>query len=403
MHQMEERQKRVDERRRVAEAAERDKENQADLANLFYHEDSEEELIVLLDCGTQTESCLMVDNDAQTSQTETTEATTHTSLVPTTPTTPIVCCLPRAPSTATTLSSELLKDNDEVTKFYTGLPSWKVFHHLVSFLSNCCPNLTSTRTKVSPSDSLLLTLMRLRLNLRIEDLSYRFGVPVSTVADVFHKLISIMHVHLKFLIEWPTRETCCTNMPQIFRDLYPRARCIIDCSEIFVERPYSYQARAQTYSNYKKHNTVKFLVGITPSGAISFLSKCWGGRATDKCITMNSGFLRLLEPGDIILADRGFDIGDDIALHGAKLVIPSFTRGKKQLSMQEVECSKRIAKVRIHVERVIGLLKNKYTILQNILPVTLIKHRDDIDFAFIDQLLTVCSALINLSPSVVPS
>ena len=123
MRQMEERQKRVDERRRVAEAAERDKENQADLANLFYHEDSEEELIVLLDCGTQTESCLMVDNDAQTSQTEMTEATTHASLVPTTPTTPIVCCLPRAPSTATTLSSELLKDNDEVTKFYTGLPS----------------------------------------------------------------------------------------------------------------------------------------------------------------------------------------------------------------------------------------------------------------------------------------
>ena len=118
---------------------------------------------------------------------------------------------------------------------------------------------------------------------------------------------------------------------------------------------------------------------------------------------MNSGFLRLLEPGDIILADRGFDIGDDIARHGAKLVIPSFTRGKKQLRMQEVECSQRIAKVRIHVERIIGLLKNKYTILQGTLPVTLIKHRDDIDFAFIDQLLTVCCALINLSPGVVPS
>ena len=108
----------------------------------------------------------------------------------------------------------------------------------------------SSRTKVSPFDSLLLTLVRLRLNLRIEDLSYQFGVPVSTVADVFHKLISVMHVHLKFLIEWPTRETCCMNMPQIFRDLYPRARCIIDCSEIFIERLYSYQARAQTYSNY---------------------------------------------------------------------------------------------------------------------------------------------------------
>ena len=142
-------------------------------------------------------------------------------------------------------------------------------------------------------------------------------------------------------------------------------------------------------------------IGITPSGAISFLSKCWGGQATDKCITMNSGFLRLLEP-DVILADRGFDIGDDIALHGAKLVIPSFTRGKKQLSMQEVEYSKRITKVRIHVERVIGLLKNKYTILQNILPVTLIRHRDDVnvDFAFIDQLfvlhLLICPLLLFL-------
>ena len=73
--------------------------------------------------------------------------------------------------------------------------------------------------------------------------------------------------------------------------------------------------------------------------------------------------------------------------------------------MQEVECSQRVAKVCIHVERIIGLLKNKYmyTILQGTLPVTLIKHRDDINFAFIHQLFTVCCPLINLSPGVVPS
>ena len=153
-------------------------------------------------------------------------------------------------------------------------------------------------------------------------------------------------------------------MPQIFKDLYPKARCIIDCSEIFSERPYAYQARAQTYSNYKKHNTVIFLVGITPCGAIS---KC---RATDKFITMNSGFLRLLEHGDVVLADRGFDIHDNVAIHRAKLEIPSFTRGKKQLSLDEVEYSQRLSKVRIHIERVIGLLKNKYTILQSTLPVS---------------------------------
>ena len=172
-----------------------------------------------MDLGKQTESCLMVDGDVQTSRTETTEATTQASFVPTTPTTPIVCYVPvesQVESTTTTFTSELLKDNDEMTKFYTGLPSWKVFHHLVCFLSTCCPALSSSITKVSLSDRLLLTLMRLRLNSQLEDLSYRFGIPVSTAADVSCKMIATMHAQLKFLIEWPTQKTCRTDMPQIF-------------------------------------------------------------------------------------------------------------------------------------------------------------------------------------------
>ena len=73
----------------------------------------------------------------------------------------------------------------------------------------------------------------------------------------------------------------------------------------------------------------------------------------------------MVEHGDTVLADRGFTITDDIALRGAKLVIPSFfTKGKTQLSQKEVETSKQLSQVRIHVERIIGLLKNKYTILR---------------------------------------
>ena len=67
---------------------------------------------------------------------------------------------------------------------------------------------------------------------------------------------------------------------------------------------------------------------------------------------MNSDFLPLLEYGDIVLADRGFDIADDIALHGASFIIPAFTSGKKQLSLPDVQCSQKIAKDHIHVERV---------------------------------------------------
>ena len=290
---------------------------------------------------------------------------------------------------------------------YTGLPTYGLFEHLLSFLARPYQRAFSTHLNphnpiISFEDGLLLVLMRLRVNARLEDLSYRFRLPLADVTKIIQNWINVMHIRMRFLVKWPSQEVVRANMPQIFKDLYPRARCIIDCSEIFIERPHAYRARAQTFSNYKKHNTVKFLIGISPSGAITFLSKCWGGRATDKHITHNSGFIHLLDHGDVVLADRGFDISDDLGIVGVKLEIPSFTRGKKQLSLQEVEHSKRISKVRIHVERVIGLLKNKYTILQGILPVCLIKHKYDTDYSNIDKILVVCSALLNLCPSVVP-
>ena len=52
---------------------------------------------------------------------------------------------------------------------------------------------------------------------------------------------------------------------------------------------------------------------------------------SDKVITQECGFLDHIEPGDVILADRGFNISDELAIRGAKLEIPSFTKGKKQL------------------------------------------------------------------------
>ena len=99
---------------------------------------------------------------------------------------------------------------------------------------------------------------------------------------------------------------------------------------------------------------------------------------SDKVITQKSGFLDHIEYGDVVLADRDFNIHDDLALIGAQLEIPAFTRGKSQLSREEVEKSRRLARVRIHVERVIGQLRKKYKILQTTLPVSLIKKPSDI-------------------------
>ena len=70
-------------------------------------------------------------------------------------------------------------------------------------------------------------------------------------------------------------------------------------------------------------------------------------------------------------------------------------------TQREVELSKQLSMVRIHVERIIGLLKNKYTLLKGPIPVNLLKHKSDTDVANTDKILVVCSALTNLHKAVV--
>ena len=126
--------------------------------------------------------------------------------------------------------------------------------------------------------------------------------------------------------------------------------------EVFIINPINILATAQTFSSHKDHNTVKFLIGITPQGVMSYILEAWGGRPRDKFLTENWDFLDNLLPGDIIMADRGFDIEESVALYCAKVKIPSFTKGKRSLSSLDAEQSRRIAAVRIHVERMIGIV-----------------------------------------------
>ena len=54
---------------------------------------------------------------------------------------------------------------------------------------------------------------------------------------------------------------------------FPHTRIVSDCTEIFTKRPSGLQARKQSFSSYKHDNTAKFLVGISPSGAVLFVSE----------------------------------------------------------------------------------------------------------------------------------
>ena len=126
----------------------------------------------------------------------------------------------------------------------------------------------------------------LRLDVSVQYLGYCFGVSTSTVSRMFLNTISVMHARLvPLLVVWPDREVLRASMSLSFWSKFRKCACMIDCFEIFIERPSDLKARAQTYSTYKSHNTMKYLIGIIPQGTISCISKGWGGKVSDKHVT----------------------------------------------------------------------------------------------------------------------
>ena len=240
--------------------------------------------------------------------------------------------------------------------FYTGISSIPIFNMLFLLIQPYIINLiywkgpkyhqnfskirkrkSKVAKKLTQRDEFLLTLMRLRLGLLNEDLADRFGISPGLSSYIFTTWIRILSKLLgNALVVWPPKESIRENLPICFvKSGYSSCRVILDCTEVNIERPKSLNAQAATWSDYKHHNTFKFLVGIAPSGFISFLSSCYGGRASDKFITRDSGFYDILERGDTVMADRGFQIREELLLHFCDLTVPPGARVKSQMTKSE--------------------------------------------------------------------
>ena len=160
-------------------------------------------------------------------------------------------------------------------------------------------------TSWSPHDKFLLTLMRLRLRRLNEDVAGRFDIFPTKSSVIFMTWLKILSKLIRNVVAWLPREVIRENLPEEFiKTGNNKCRVILDCAEVFTER----------------------------RKPLDLLSLCYGGRASDKFITKNSGFYDLLERDGVAMVDCGFQIQEEIPLHFWNLQVPSGARTKTQMT-----------------------------------------------------------------------
>lgn len=157
---------------------------------------------------------------------------------------------------------------------------------------------------------------------------------------------------------------------------------IIDCTEVRCQTPSSLLFNSELFSSYKNHVTLKGLVGITPSGAVTFISQLYTGNISDREPVTRS---------DSVMEDKGFTI-EDISPLGVSLNIPPFLRGDSQMSPEEVVETQQIASMRIHAERAINKVKN-FHVWGAVVPLSL--------FGVVNQMWCICAFLCNVQGPII--
>ncbi|CAG2241542.1 uncharacterized protein [Mytilus edulis] len=306
-----------------------------------------------------------------------------------------------------------IKHSDNLIRLHTGLASYSLFCWLLDEVSVPASNMKyykgedshettsyqennakkpGPKRKLSLEDELLMTLMKLRLNLNQEFMASLFNVSSSLVSSIITTWISLLALELRPLIHWPTRDQLDQYYPDCYSK-YGKVTAIIDCTEVQTERPSLDSTNSALYSNYKSRHTYKVLVACTPGGTVSFVSHATGGDMSDVELVRRCGILDLFEEGDKVMADKGFNNKDDFLLGDVELIIPAFARKNIQFRESKNISNTEISNARIHVERVIGRMKD-FKILQGPIPLIL----SDV----VDNIVFVCGCLVNLSGVLVP-
>uniref|UniRef100_A0A087YRL6 DDE Tnp4 domain-containing protein n=1 Tax=Poecilia formosa TaxID=48698 RepID=A0A087YRL6_POEFO len=188
-------------------------------------------------------------------------------------------------------------------------------------------DLTSSTRTLQPIDEFFLFLNYLALGSKQRDLAERYGVHQSTVSRIITAWTNFLFTVLGSIRIWIPEDQIHRNLPANFKD-YPDTTVILDCTELRCQCPSSPVLQSEVFSSYKSHCT---------------LVPC-------------------------------------------KVYRPAFLSGRSQMSAGEVMETQAIARLRVHVERLIRRVK-EHKLFESEIPLCL--------FGSINQLYTVACLLTN--------
>lgn len=238
-------------------------------------------------------------------------------------------------------------------------------------------------TKLLPIDELFLFLNYLATGCPQRELSHKFNIHRATVSRIIVTWANFLYTLLGSVSIWMSSGAVKVNRPKDFDGLYENTQVILDCTEIKCQTPSSLLLQSEVFSTYKSHCTFKALIGMSPHGALTFVSALFEGSISDKELFCHSGIIPLLTSDMDLMVDKGFLIDE---LVPGNVHRPAFMSKQAQMPEVDVLRTQSVARLRVHVERLIRRVKEN-KLFDTVIPLSI--------SGSINQIFTVACLLTN--------
>ncbi len=256
---------------------------------------------------------------------------------------------------------------------------WQVQQYCIHGLWSSGENVT--RESLPFIDQFFMLMCHLRQGFCEQDLAVRFNISLLTVTRILLTWINYLYIPLSSLRIWPSRKSINENMPECLKMTFPSTRIILTTTKVMVQE-FDPKTQLSVCTTYKG------LLGISPFGAVTFVSDLYSGCVSDVDMMKSSGILDLLYKHDTIMAPDTFfeEETTDLLPQKATVVVPPFWKDRHKFIRVESPKSRKISQVKSFVESALEHVQG-YHIFDSVIPLSLAESAN--------KLWVVCSLLSN--------